>query len=128
MYGTLLQSDTLQSHGCAKEVTSPGGFDLGKKTKDLSSSEREERGYGEGVCVCATLLQSDTVQSYGCVKEDTRPGGVGLRQKPKDLSGSESEEGGHGEGRDVYATLLQSDTVQPYFFVDLIVGDIARAK
>ncbi len=48
---------------------------------DLSASEREERGHGEGRDMYATLRQSDT----------------------------ESEE--RGEGGGVYATLRQSDTV-----------------
>ena len=72
----------------------------------LSASEREERGDGEGVGLCATFLKSRGL------------GGVGLRKKPKDLSASESEECGHWEGRDVYAnltsSLLRSDTVQAY--------------
>ena len=44
VYPTLLQSDTVQTYGCAKEGTSPVGVELRKKTKDLSASEREERG------------------------------------------------------------------------------------
>ena len=52
-----------------KEVTRPVGFDLQKKTKDLSVRESEECGYGEGVGVYVTLLESDTVQSHGHVKE-----------------------------------------------------------
>ena len=46
---------------------------LRKKTKDLSASEREERGHGKGVGVYSTLMKSDTVQSYGRAKEVTRP-------------------------------------------------------
>ena len=38
-----------------------GGVELSKKPKDLSTSEREDRGYGKGVGVHGTLLQSDTV-------------------------------------------------------------------
>ena len=60
MYATLLQSDTLKPQGRAKAGTRPVGVELRKKPKDLSASEREERGHGEGVCVYATLLQSDT--------------------------------------------------------------------
>ena len=74
------------------------GVELRKKTKDLSASEREERGHGEGGGVYATLLQSDTVQPYGRAKEGTRPVGVEVRKKPKDLSASEREERGYGEG------------------------------
>ncbi len=40
------------------------GVGLSTKQKDLSASEREERGHGKGVGVYATLLQSDTVQPY----------------------------------------------------------------
>ena len=46
---TLLQSYTVESYGYSKAATSPGGVELHKKPKDLRSSEREERGYGEGV-------------------------------------------------------------------------------
>ena len=49
MYATLLQSDTVQPYGRAKEGTRPVGVELRKKPKDLSASEREERGHGEGV-------------------------------------------------------------------------------
>ena len=64
---------------------------LRKKPKDLSASESEDRGHGEGrdvydtvmegKDVCTTLLQSDTIQSYGRPKVDTRPVGVGLLKK-----------------------------------------------
>ena len=69
-----------------------------KKPKDLSASEREDRGHGKGVGVYATLLQSDTDLTYGRVKAGTRPVGVGLRKKTKDQSASEREEREHGEG------------------------------
>ena len=69
-----------------------------KKQKDLSTSEREDRGDGKGVGVYTTLLQSDTVQSYGHGKSVTRPVGVDLRKKPKDLSAIESEERVDWEG------------------------------
>ena len=59
------------------------GVELRKKAKDLSASQREERGYGKGVGVYATLLQTDTVQPYGRAKAGTRPVGVGLRKKNK---------------------------------------------
>ena len=49
VYATLLQSDTVQSYGRTKSGKRPVGFDLRKKTKDLSESERAERGHGEGV-------------------------------------------------------------------------------
>ena len=49
VYVILLQSDTVQSYGRAKADTRSVGVDLGKKTKDLSASERVERGHGEGV-------------------------------------------------------------------------------
>ena len=61
MYATLLQSDTVQSYGHAKEDMSPVGVGLKKKPKDLSASEWEECGHGEGVVVYATLLKSDTL-------------------------------------------------------------------
>ena len=51
MYVTLLQSDTLYPYGHTKEDTRSGGVELRKKPKDLSVSEREERGHGKGVCV-----------------------------------------------------------------------------
>ena len=98
MYATLRQLDTVQSYGRAKSGTRPMGVDLSQKPKDLSGSESEERGHGEGGGVYATLLQSDTLQPYGRVKEDASPGGVGLRKNPKDLSASEIEDRGHGEG------------------------------
>ena len=69
-----------------------------KKPKDLSRSEREERGHGEGGGVYPTLIQADTVHPYGRGNEGTSPVGVELRQKPKDLSASEREERGYGEG------------------------------
>jgi hypothetical protein len=68
------------------------GVGLRKKPKDLSVSEREERGHGKGVGVYVTLIQSDTVQEYGHTKADTSPVGVGPWKKtvePKDLSASE---------------------------------------
>jgi hypothetical protein len=37
------------------------GLSYAKKPKDLSGSEREDRGHGEGRGVYATLLQSDTL-------------------------------------------------------------------
>ena len=49
MYATLLQSDKVQSYGRTKSGKRHVGFDLRKKTKDLSESERAERGHGEGV-------------------------------------------------------------------------------
>ena len=52
------------------------GVRLRKKTKDLSASEREERGHGKGGSVNVVLKQSDTVKTYGRVKEVTSPGGV----------------------------------------------------
>ena len=39
MYVTLMQSDTVQSHGRAKAETSPVGVGLRKKPKDLSAHE-----------------------------------------------------------------------------------------
>ena len=48
MYPTLLQSDTVQSYGHSKAGTRPVGVELRKKPKDLSVSEREDRGHGEG--------------------------------------------------------------------------------
>ena len=66
--------------------------------------EREERGHGEGVCVCATLL-SDTLYPNGHTETDTRPG-VWLCNKPMDLSAFVSEECGHGERESVCDTLL----------------------
>ena len=56
MYTTLLQSDTLYPHGRAKEVTRTVGVELRKKPKDLSGSESEESGYGEGGGVHTTVL------------------------------------------------------------------------
>jgi hypothetical protein len=49
VYVTLLQSDTVQEYGLSKGDTSPVGVGLRKKPKDLSASEREDRGHGEGV-------------------------------------------------------------------------------
>ena len=83
MYASLLQSDTVQQYGRTKADTSPVGFELRKKRKDLSASESEECGHGEGGGVYPTLMQSDTVQSSGRAKADTRSGWVGLRKKPK---------------------------------------------
>ena len=37
------------------------GVDLCKKPKDLSASERQDRGHGKGVGVYVTLLQSHTL-------------------------------------------------------------------
>jgi hypothetical protein len=74
---------------------------LNKKPKDLSGSEREERGHGEGVGLHDTLLQSDTVQSYGRVKEDTRTVWFDLHKNQRtcqNLSTSEREERGYGKG------------------------------
>ena len=51
-----------------------------KKPKDLSASEGEERGHGEGGGVYATLLQSDTVQPYGRTKAGTILDTQGLEQ------------------------------------------------
>ena len=56
MYPTLMQSDTLKSDGHEKSGTSPLGVELRKKPKDLSASEREERGHGEGGDVYVTLM------------------------------------------------------------------------
>ena len=98
MYATLLQSHTVQPYGRAKAGTRPVGLGCAKKTEDLSASEREERGHGEGGGVYATLQQSVAVQAYGRAKEGTRPVGVELRKKPKDLIASEREERGYGEG------------------------------
>ena len=50
------------------------GVGMCKKTKDLSTHEREESEYGEGRDVYATLLKSDIVQSYGHTKTVTRWG------------------------------------------------------
>jgi hypothetical protein len=44
----------------AEEVVSLFEVEL-QKPRNLSASEREERGHGEGVGVYATLLQSDTL-------------------------------------------------------------------
>jgi hypothetical protein len=77
--------ENVSSLWSRKSSTSPPGVRLRKKPKDLSTSERDERGYGKGVGEYPTLLQSDTVHPYG-------PVGVGLFKKPKDLSVSESEE------------------------------------
>ena len=90
------------------------GVGLCTKPKDLSASESDECGHGEGGGVYATLCQSGTVQSYGRTKEGTRTGGVGLRKKPKDLSASETEERGYGEGvstEDVRENALWYDVV-----------------
>jgi hypothetical protein len=83
--------------GSTEEVVSLFEIEF-QKPRNLSESESEECGSGEGVCVFASLMKSDTVQSYGRVKADTRPVGVELRKKPKDLSASEREERGHGKG------------------------------
>ena len=56
VYDTLLQSDTLYPYDLTKESTSPEGVVLRKKPKDLSGSEREDRGHGEGGGVYGTLL------------------------------------------------------------------------
>ena len=52
------------------------------KPKDLSVSESEERGHGEGV-VYGTLMVSDTQHPHGHAKEVTRPGRT--HKKTKDL-------------------------------------------
>ena len=96
VYATLLQLDTLYPYGLSKTDTRPVGVELHKKPKDLSVSEREDRGHGEGGSVYGTLLQSDTIYPYGHAKSVTRPRGGGLRKKPKDLSTSERENRGHG--------------------------------
>ena len=49
MYTTLLQSDTVQPYGRTKAGMWSVGVGLRKQPKDLSVSEREERGHGEGV-------------------------------------------------------------------------------
>jgi hypothetical protein len=49
VYATLLQSDTGQVYGRTEVGTRPVGVGLRKKPRDLIASEREERGYGEGV-------------------------------------------------------------------------------
>ena len=54
VYATLLQSDTVQSYGRVKADTSPVGVDPRKKPKDLSPSDKEERGYGR-LWVCMQL-------------------------------------------------------------------------
>ena len=56
VYSTLLQSDTVQSYGRSKTDTRPVGVDLLKKPKDLSGSESEDRGHGEGGGVYDTLM------------------------------------------------------------------------
>ena len=48
------------------------GVDLYKKPKDLSVSDRKDRGHGKGVGVYVTLMKSDTVHPYGRVKAGTR--------------------------------------------------------
>ena len=40
---------------------SSGGLTCAKKPKDLSASERQDRGHGKGVGVYVTLLQSHTL-------------------------------------------------------------------
>ena len=58
----LCRSQIHYSHMVAqKQGTKTVGVGLRKKPKDLSTSEREERGYGKGVGVYAILLQSDTL-------------------------------------------------------------------
>ncbi len=39
VYGTLLQSDTVQTYGHVKTGTRPVGVELTKKTNDLSASD-----------------------------------------------------------------------------------------
>ena len=46
-----------------KSVTSPGGFGLRKKTKDLSASEREERGHAL-LCFSQIQVQSFPIQFF----------------------------------------------------------------
>ena len=53
MHAALLQSDTVQPYGRAKAGTRLG-VELRKKPKDLSASESDERGHGEGGGVYAT--------------------------------------------------------------------------
>ncbi len=47
-----------------------------QKPRNLSASESEDSGHGEGVGVYGTLVQSDTLKTYGRAKVDTRPVGV----------------------------------------------------
>ena len=47
VYPTLFQSDTVQLYGHGKETKRSMGVEQRKKPKDLSTSEREECGYGE---------------------------------------------------------------------------------
>ena len=73
----LCCSQIHNSHMVAqKQAQGLGGLGCAKKPKDLSASEREERGRGEGVGVYATLMQSDIVQPYGRAKAGTRPVGL----------------------------------------------------
>ncbi len=103
----VMQSDTVQSYGPTEVDTRPVGVDLRKKPKDLSTSDREDRGHGKGVGVYATLLQSNTVQSYGRGKADTSPVGFELRKKPKVLSSS--EERGYGPFEFVFEVYFQQN-------------------
>ncbi len=82
-----------------------------QKTRNLTVSEREERGHGTCGDVHAALLQSDTVQPYGRAKQkQTRDlCGLSCAKKPKDVIPSEREQCGHGKGVGVHATLMQSD-------------------
>ncbi len=72
VYDTLLQSDTVQTCGCAKEDTRPVGDGLRKKPKDLSGSEREDRVDGESVSmgdVCeSSLFTYDIVCSQKTIR------------------------------------------------------------
>ena len=56
MYDTLLQSDTVQPYGRTKVGPRPVGVEIHKKPKDLSVSESEECGHGEGGGVYVTLI------------------------------------------------------------------------
>ncbi len=82
MYVTLMESEYTRSQwGCVyysdgvriqsipivgrrrHTVTSPGR--TGKKPKDLSTCESEERGCGSSGCVYATLMESDEIEHRG---------------------------------------------------------------
>ena len=72
VYGTLIQSDTVHPYGHTKADTRPVVVDLRKKPKDLSASEREECGHGEGVSTEdvreSTLCTHDVVCSRKTVR------------------------------------------------------------
>ena len=60
------QSDAVQPYGRAKAGTRTGGVGLRKKPKDLSVSEREERGHGRAwvcmlLCCCSDIAGIRTV-------------------------------------------------------------------